>query len=213
MKLLDTIYESVILEYSQKLVNQLVDKFSEEGADSEDAKEYISLFKKYSQGLDLDKRDITKYSWQDLWDTVNDRLESKKRIKAGKIGDKNIDKDDVIYEKDGVVIYRGDSKEKCIRYGNGYNFCISSRGEDNKYDEYTHVTKNYYFIFNNNTEKFDPFRLVVIQKLLYPLTPNSSQYVLWDARNRQMFPSERLPSFDTIEILLPWLKGLEHIFE
>jgi hypothetical protein len=212
MKLLDTIYESVLLEYSQKLVNQLVDKFSEQGAGPEEAEKYINLFQKYSQGLEIDKRDITKYSWDELYRTVNSKMENR-RIKAGKIGDKNIDKDDVVYEKDGVVIYRGDSKEKCIRYGNGYNFCISSRGEDNKYDEYTHVTKNYYFIINNNTDKFDPFHLVVIQKLLYPLTPNSSQYVLWDARNRQMFPSERLPSFDTIEIVLPWLEGLEYIFE
>jgi hypothetical protein len=212
MKLLDTIYESVLLEYSQKLINQLVDKFSEQGASSEEAEKYINLFQKYSQGFELDKRDITKYSWDELYRTVNSKMENR-RIKAGKIGDKNIDKDDVVYEKDGVVIYRGDSKEKCIRYGNGYNFCISSRGEDNKYDEYTHVTKNYYFIFNNNTDKFDPFHLVVIQKLLYPLTPNSSQYVLWDARNRQMFPSLQLPSFNVIEIVLPWLEGLEYIFE
>jgi hypothetical protein len=212
MKLLDTIYESVLLEYSQKLVNQLVDKFSEQGASSEEAEKYINLFQKYSQGLEIDKRDITKYSWDELYRTVNSKMENR-RIKAGKIGDKNIDKDDVVYEKDGVVIYRGDSKEKCIRYGNGYNFCISSRGEDNKYDEYTHVTKNYYFILNNNTDKFDPFHLVVIQKLLYPLTPNSSQYVLWDARNRQMFPSHQLPSFNVIEIVLPWLEGLEYIFE
>ena len=212
MKLLDTIYESVLLEYSQKLVNQLVDKFSEQGSSSEEAEKYINLFQKYSQGLEIDKRDITKYSWDELYRTVNSKMENR-RIKAGKIGDKNVDKDDVVYEKDGVVIYRGDSKEKCIRYGNGYNFCISSRGEDNKYDEYTHVTKNYYFIINNNTDKFDPFHLVVIQKLLYPLTPNSSQYVLWDARNRQMFPSERLPSFNVIEIVLPWLEGLEYIFE
>jgi hypothetical protein len=212
MKLLDTIYESVLLEYSQKLINQLVDKFSEEGVDPEEAQKYINLFHRFSQGLDPDKRDIIKYSWNELYRTVNQKQNSR-RIKAGKIGDKNVDKDDIIYEKDGVVIYRGDSKEKCIRYGNGYNFCISSRGSDNKYDEYTHVTKNYYFIFNNNTENFDPFHLIVIQKLLYPLTPNSSKYVLWDARNRQMFPSDKLPGFNTIEILLPWLKGLEYIFE
>jgi hypothetical protein len=212
MKLLDTIYESVLLEYSYKLIDLLVDKFSEEGVDPEEARDYINLFHRFSQGLDPDKRDITKYSWDELYRTVNDKKDNR-RIKAGKIGDKNVDKDDVIYEKDGVVIFRGDSKEKCIRYGNGYNLCISSRGDDNKYDEYTHVTKNYYFIFNNNTEKYDPFHLIIIQRLIYPLTPNSSPYVLWDARNRMMFPAERLPSFDIIERILPWLEGLEYLFE
>ena len=212
MKLLDTIYESVLLEYSYKLIDQLVDKFSEEGVDSEEAREYINLFHRFSQGLDPDKRDITKYSWDELYRTVNQKQNSR-RIKAGKIGDKNIDKDDVIYEKDGVVIYRGDSKEKCIRYGNGYNFCISSRGSDNKYDEYTHVTKNYYFIFNNNLDRNDPLHLVVIQRLLYnPINQNSSPYVLWDAENRQMFPTEGLPSFNVIEMVLPWLEELEYLF-
>jgi hypothetical protein len=211
MKLLDTIYESVLLEYSHKLIDQLVDKFSEEGVDSEEAREYINLFHRFSQGLDLDKRDITKYSWDELYRTVNDKKDNR-RIKVGKIGDKNIDKDDIIHSKDGVVIYRGDSKEKCIRYGNGYNLCISSRGDDNKYDEYTSTTRNYYFIFNNNLDKDDPLHLVVIQRLIYPLTRDSSPYVLWNAENRLMFPADKLPSFKTIELILPWLEGLEYLF-
>lgn len=211
MKLLDTIYESVLLEYSHKLIDQLVDRFSEEGVDPEEAREYINLFHRFSQGLDPDKRDITKYSWNELVQVVNDKKDNR-RIKVGKIGDKNIDKDDVVYGKDGVMIYRGDSKEKCIRYGNGYNLCISSRGDDNKYDEYTSTTRNYYFIFNNNLDKDDPLHLIVIQRLLYPLTRDSSPYVLWDAENRLMFPADKLPSFKTIELILPWLEGLEHIF-
>jgi hypothetical protein len=211
MKLLDTIYESVLLEYSYKLIDLLVDRFSEEGVDPEEAREYINLFHRFSQGLDPNKRDITKYSWDELVQVVNDKKDSR-RIKAGKIGDKNIDKDDVVYGKDGVMIYRGDSKEKCIRYGNGYNLCISSRGDDNKYDEYTSTTRNYYFIFNNNLDKDDPLHLVVIQRLLYPLTRDSSPYVLWNAENRLMFPADKLPSFKTIELILPWLEGLEHIF-
>jgi hypothetical protein len=212
MKLLDVIYKSVLLEYSQKLINQLVDKFSEEGVDPKEVQMYINLFHRFSPGLEPDKRDITKYSWEELYNTVNDKKDNR-RIKAGKIGDKNVDKDDVIYEKDGVVIYRGDSKEKCIRYGNGYNFCISSRGNDNKYDEYTSSTRNYYFIFNNNLDKNDPLHLVVIQKLLHVHPMYPSPYVLWDATNKLMFPMEKLPSFDVIEMVLPWLEDLEYLFE
>ena len=96
MKLLDTIYESVLLEYSYKLIDLLVDRFSEEGVDPEEAREYINLFHRFSQGLDPDKRDITKYSWDELYRTVNDQKDSR-RIKAWKIGNKNVDKDDVIY--------------------------------------------------------------------------------------------------------------------
>lgn len=209
MKLTNIIYESILLEYSEKVYNTLIEKFSD--IDSEEVRMYVKAFHRFSQGLDVDKRNIFDYSWDELKSLVDRKL-SNQKVKAGKIGDKNVDKDDIIYDKDGITVYKGDSKEKCIRYGNGYNFCISSRGEDNKYDEYQDITRNYYFIFNKNTEKFDPFHLIVIQKLNYTTPQFPNPYVLWDARNRQMFLSDKLPAFDVIERILPWLKGLEYLF-
>jgi hypothetical protein len=212
MKLLDTIYESTLLEYSHKVVNQLVDKFTEQGINPERVREYISLFHRYSQGLDSDKRDITKYSWNELYKIVNHKKENK-RIKAGKIGDRNVDKDDIVYNNDGIRIFKADSKEQCIRYGNGYNFCISSRGEDNKYDYY-HEEYNIgpYFIFNDNLPLDDKRHLLVLYIIrsgdifgvgVYPF------YQIWDTLNKG---SLKFKSYNEVINFYPWLEGLESIF-
>jgi hypothetical protein len=56
-----------LTEISNKLMNQLVLKFSNETKDSEDdIKGYINDFDKYKNGLPADKRDITKYTYDQL---------------------------------------------------------------------------------------------------------------------------------------------------
>ena len=119
-------------EYSDKFIINLIHKYVEQGAQDVDAMEYITLFQRYSPGLPAEKRDILKYNWDELRDLIDEKKSKKKRIKVGKIGD---DKDDnIVYEKNGITIYRADSEKECVRYGHGYNFCISSRGDDNYYD-------------------------------------------------------------------------------
>lgn len=44
--------------------------------------------------------------------------------------------EDVVYENDDIVIYRADSKNKCIAYGAGSNLCISTKGGGNFYWAY-----------------------------------------------------------------------------
>lgn len=44
--------------------------------------------------------------------------------------------EDVVYENDDIVIYRADSKNKCIAYGAGSNLCISIKGGGNYYWAY-----------------------------------------------------------------------------
>lgn len=208
----NTIYESVLLEYKEKIINQLIDKFGD--VDSDEVKNYIDLFHRYSPSLEPEKRDITKYSWEELKDVVDDRM-SNSKMKVGKIGDndpKQLDKHSLIYNKDGVVIFKANSKEKCVRYGNGYNLCISSRGKDNKYDEYRMITENYYFVFNKNLDMNDPEHLIIIQRLIHTPPPLTSPYVLWSANNKLMFPEDKLPSFDIIEGIFPWLEGLKDLF-
>ena len=206
MKLLDTLYESILLEYSNKLVNQLVDKFTEQGADSEDAHEYIKLFQRFSQGLPIDKRDITKYSWEELESYIESKTTSVKRIKAGKIGDKNVDKDDIVYNENGIRIFKANSKEQCVRYGNGYNFCISSRGDDNRYDMYKRALQaTPYFIFNDNLPHEDVRRLLV----LYNGIERDDHFHIWDALNKGV---KLFGSYNSVIETYPWLEGLEHLF-
>lgn len=60
-----------------------------------------------------------------------------KYIKADKTDDPVVKSDeDVVYENDDIVIYRADSKNKCIAYGAGSNLCISVKGGGNYYWAY-----------------------------------------------------------------------------
>lgn len=67
MKLTNSLKKIIFEAFSQKLIQTLVDKFSQETKDSKDTiMSLISSFEKYQQGLPVDKRDITKYSYNDL---------------------------------------------------------------------------------------------------------------------------------------------------
>lgn len=44
--------------------------------------------------------------------------------------------EDVVYEDDNIVVYRADSKAKCIKYGSGSSLCISTKGGGNYYWSY-----------------------------------------------------------------------------
>jgi hypothetical protein len=67
-----------LTEISNKLMNQLVVKFTEETEDSEDdIKSYINDFDKYKNGLPSDKRDITKYSYEQLKSLIQSKRSKK----------------------------------------------------------------------------------------------------------------------------------------
>ena len=67
-----------LTEISNKLMNQLVVKFKEETEDSEDdIKSFINDFDKYKNGLPSDKRDITKYSYEQLKSLIQSKRSKK----------------------------------------------------------------------------------------------------------------------------------------
>jgi hypothetical protein len=56
-----------LTEISNRLMTQLITKFGDETEDSEEQMtEYLNLFDRYKNGLPADKRDITKYSYDQL---------------------------------------------------------------------------------------------------------------------------------------------------
>lgn len=67
MKLASLLSRVIVTEVSQKLMKQLMDKFSNQTKDDEQTiTTLINKFENYKQGLDVAKRDITKYSYNEL---------------------------------------------------------------------------------------------------------------------------------------------------
>jgi hypothetical protein len=67
MKLLNLLNKKILNEVSEKVKNQLYSKFENETSDSREiVMSYIDLFDRYKESLSPDKRDITKYSYNEL---------------------------------------------------------------------------------------------------------------------------------------------------
>lgn len=137
-------------EYSEKVINQLITKFVGDGNEKtvNRVRNYIKLFDKIKNGPNITKKDIFTYTLPELEDVIFDYMKKENPISYK--GDTDLD---LVYNRDGLQIYLADTKEKCITYGDGYNFCISSRGENNLYGDYRFKQEGTpYFIFNRNLE-------------------------------------------------------------
>jgi hypothetical protein len=206
--------ESIPLnEYSDKLINKLIDKWKAEdnSLEIDNIKAYIERFTQIKDSYRVTKKDITQYTWKELESLVDSN--QPKRIKAGKINDGEPKDANLVYNQNGLRIYVGKTKQACIKYGNGYNFCISSRGGDNLYHDYRYEQHGTpYFIFDDTKtseqdkkgEFTDPEHVLVL--FVYP----HEEYSITTADN----PGERnYEYFRPIEQIYPRLKGLKDIFK
>jgi hypothetical protein len=142
-----------------------------------------------------------------------------KRIKAGKINTGEADAN-LVYNQNQLRIYVGKTKKACIKYGNGYTFCISTRGKDSAYAEYRFDQGGTpYFVFDDTKsseqdkdgEFIDPEHLLVVFRWIDPDT-NDDYYSVTEADNP--YDGETTFSdFSGLEKHYPRLKGLENIFQ
>lgn len=226
MKLTETVYSIILNEYSDTIMRRLIDKFKSENPRLTDdiIISYINDFKKISQKLE--NRDVTTYSWKDLETTVDSNRSA--RIKAGKI-DVTAEDANLLYNKDGVRIYHGKDKSACIKYSNGYSFCIGARGKNNMYSIYRKKTGGSswplmdkfinipdiigtpYFVFNDNMNNEDPNHILVIFEYAYDNNkpkPTISHYTVTNADNKGDI---EFTKFNKIVAKYPWVKPLENV--
>ena len=216
--------EDLLTEYSDKIITQLTTKFKSEKPDLDDniITAYIKRFSQIKDSNNVSQKDIMKYTWNDLEKVISDN--QPKRIKAGKLNDGEPSKDaNLVYNQNNLRIYVGPTKEACVKYGNGYSFCISARGGSNMYSQYR--IENFgtpYFVFDDTKTskqsspgKFeDPNHLLVV----FVYNPEdyeeggglSEGYTITNADNSG---EDYFESFNGVERYYPRLKGLENIFQ
>ena len=227
-------------EYSQKVVNQLIDKFKRENpeVDIDTLKDYINRFDQIKNGPNIVNKDISTYTFNELESVVIDSMTNIKP-KSYK-GDSDLD---LVYSGDGLTIFLADEKEKCIKYGNGYSFCISAHGSENAYGTYRYDRNGTpYFIFNSRLssskydgvddddeprEFLDPDHLLVL--FVYAAPPMQPKDDYWDYTPDKEYQYENMShyygisdaenhtekyymDFKTIQTDYPYLKGLKDVF-
>lgn len=156
-------FYTLLNEYGQSVIQALTAKFQKEvpSLTTTVIKSYIDRFDRIKNNLE--KKDILQYTWRELENAV-DGYKSKEKIKAGKI-DVSVSDSNLIYNQNKIRIYLGKDKKSCVRYSNGYTFCIGSRGSDNMYDTYRLAYRGTpYFVFNDNLPFENPNHLLVIFK-------------------------------------------------
>lgn len=218
MKLISIIESYLIQEFSNKLVQNLKDKFRIEEDDLEDREidYYLNRFNEIKDSPQVNQKDVTKYGWKELKSLVDGFKLN--RIKAGKLDPEDVTNSEIVYNQNNIRIYRGGSKRSCIKYGDGYNFCISARGDNNPYLNYTVGDKGTpYFVFNYNKSFdknsdgtfVDPNHLLVI--FHFPSSGyDRGLYTVTDANNDG---DKDYPNFMSISDEHPELFGLGKIFK
>jgi hypothetical protein len=218
--------EDLLNEYSDKIIAQLTSKFKAEKPDLDDdiIIAYIKRFSEIKDSPNVSQKDITKYTWSDLEKVISDN--QPKRVKAGKINDGEPSKNaDLVYNQNNLRIYAAKTKEACIKYGNGYSFCISSRGSKNMYGQYRiEQSGTPYFVFDDTktSEQYSPGEFEEPQHLLVVFVYNPEDYPEneggeyangYSVTNADNGGEDDFGSFNELESNYPRLKVLENIFQ
>jgi len=195
--------------FSQKLVQNLVDKFQQENPDLDDKiiNFYINRFQELKDSPKIQEKDITKYTWEALIKTVDPNQPQDIDIKFDNSG--------LIYDENNLKIYLANSKKSCVKYGTGYNFCISARGEDDAYGGYRlGGGGTIYFVEDLDRSKerkdgkfVDPKHLLVVMVYDDPNQP----YKVTDANNEPNIVAD-IRSWEPMTLINPKLKNLQHLF-
>jgi hypothetical protein len=172
MKYFQSFNNFLFENYNQKIKNQLYKKFKAEnlGLTLNIFNHYVDRFFQIKNSPKIKEKDIFKYSWKQLEEVV-DKNQSKK-IKVSKI---KFDKSEEIKNNNGLKIYLAKNRDSCIRYGDGYTFCISNKNlKTNLFLSYKYEDESacntFYFIFDPKKSKeikdgefIDPHHLIVLK--------------------------------------------------
>ena len=214
MKLYKLLLEqSELLEYSDKLINNLIIKFKQENNNltDENIRYYISQFEKRKDNPLIKEKDISKYSFKEL-EKVIDSLPTNQKLSKGENNDVEFSETELIYNQTPLQIYHGDSPRSCIKIKGEFSasWCVS-RVEGNLYNSYRYKSHEPSFYFVKNLERLnkinslddDPYCFFVIQ------ITNNGEYIVTNSLNDGDNPM----SWENIIKLEPLLNGKQELFK
>ena len=200
------LYEFILFELTDKVKNLLQSRYEQENPDIDPAeiRQNIDKWDQYSNSIPKDQRDITRLDYKQVKRIIDD-AQFRTEIRGRQQTDTSTDPNDLVYDQDNLTIYRGDSKPKCIRYGNGYSWCISRSDASNLFYSYRMRTKEpmFYFVFDKNRERDDPLHATVVY------VNNMGQYHLATAQNT----GDKEYTWEELASLMPRISGLKSIFK
>lgn len=141
----------------------LYDWIRNSSADTQELANDYKTYQKYFSNVPLNK--FASYiDWTEKVHAKRDQASYQSRNKEVKDVDvKEQDQADVLADDEDVLILKGDSEHKCVRYGKGYSFCISRPGGGNMYGNYRMLkASTFYFIYFKKISKEDEHHIMVL---------------------------------------------------
>lgn len=133
---------------------------------------------------------VTYLQWTEKVHAMSGDIEMvKKRVELDHSGGKP-----PIFKNDTLEVYETDGPGDCIRYGRGYNFCISQPGNTMWQSYRDNQTSTFYFVYDKSRRETDPLHIVVVD-----ITKDGP--ILTDASNRTGFVAEYRSANDYLEHL------------
>jgi hypothetical protein len=204
-----------LTEITKKLKATLAAKFKKEKPDLTDdmINYYIDGFERFKRGLPPEERDITKYTFANLENLIDARTARKelKKSSSKKIttGVEDEDAENLIYNDNNLKVFRGPTKDYCIKYGQGQaTWCISRPGGSNLFYNYRYGHNlTIYFIFDDDMPRNNVNGGMVI------LVEPDGDVRLADRSNSGRYSGHQVVPWSDILQKQPKLKGLEKLFK
>jgi hypothetical protein len=200
------LYNIILEALSDNAKKKAKEKFKKDNPELTDSviDYYLNKFSDKQQSPVITNKDIMQYKFEDLEKLIDKNFPKT----SDSSGDDEVDfkgSEDVVLNENGLLVLIGDLKEKCIRYGRGYSWCISRKDQSNMFFSYRMRLNEpvFYFIFDEDKPKDDKFHAMVIY------INAEGEYYVANASNE----GDKKMSWDKIEELQPKLKGHKELFK
>ena len=162
-------------------------KFYKENNDLNIIKQYFNKYYNFKKrNIKLNLNNIKNFiEFTEKLDNIDYKLSLKNNPQINNNNDIVSDDADILVNNNQLTIYKGDSQHKCIKYGQGYTFCISRPSGGNMYNSYRlGKSSTFYFIFFKNIPKSNPKHIMVLDKTKngfeYTFANNNTQETTWE---------------------------------
>lgn len=204
-------------EYSEGTMKKIIEKFKEE-ADDKNIEISDKLLTKYIQQFDnmknspsISEKDIMKWPLQKLMRTVASSVKDEE--------DEEWDPgQDVMYDKDGIVVWNGNTEDRCIRFAKGETPWCIARGSYATY----HMDPDrgypvFYLLRNTNLDDSDDQSESYDQSFVALQVRNPDKYsdgnnYVYTLRKNYPYESNR-KSWEEVIRDIPWINDIPNVKE
>ena len=198
--------------YSENAIKAFIKKFSEEADDLNIAisepqlRAYIDRFDTLKNSPKITNKDLN----SDYWN-ISKLIRLVTSTKGAEVPEEMETTPDVVYNRDGLVIYNGSKEDNCLTYGRGEKWCITKGSFGNYRYDASRKNPTFYLVKDNNLSDSDRKSFFVV------VVGSDNTYKVSDRSNNDVGGAgtewDRWESWSFVEQNFPSIRGLRSTFK